>query len=71
MLVRVLAKGQIVIPKKIRKKLGLMPGDMVEIRDIGEKIIIHPVNRNYTEETRGIVKGKLSLEELEELYGIR
>lgn len=71
MLVRVLAKGQIVIHKEIRKKPGLMPGDIVEIKNVGEEIIIHPVNRNYTEETRGIVKGKLSLEELEELYGIR
>ncbi len=70
MLARILNKGQIVIPKKIRKQLGLMPGDIVEVKLIGKKITIQPL-KSQTEEMRGIVKGKLSLKELEELYGNR
>ncbi len=71
MLARILTKGQIVIPKEIRKQLGLMPGDIVEVKLVGEKITIQPLKKSQTEEMRGIVKGKLSLKELEELYGNR
>ena len=71
MLARILNKGQIVIPKEIRKQLGLMPGDIVEVKLIGEKITIQLLRKSQTEEMRGIVKGKLSLKELEELYGNR
>ncbi len=71
MFARILSKGQIVIPKEIRKQLGLMPGDIVEVKAVGKGITIQPLRKSQTEEIRGIVKGRLSLEELEELYGNR
>ncbi|GFP19954.1 hypothetical protein HKBW3S03_01458 [Candidatus Hakubella thermalkaliphila] len=65
---RVLQKGQIVIPKEARKKANLAPGDRVEVRITAEGIVIVPFKKSYTESFRGLVKGKLSLEELEKLY---
>ncbi|GFP21029.1 hypothetical protein HKBW3S06_00255 [Candidatus Hakubella thermalkaliphila] len=65
---RVLQKGQIVIPKEARKKANLAPGDRVEVRITEEGIVIVPFKKSYTESFRGLVKGKLSLEELEKLY---
>lgn len=42
--VKVSTKGQIVIPKDIRKKLGLKPGDKVKIEILeGKKAIMQPV----------------------------
>ena len=65
---KVLAKGQIVIPKEARKKANLVPGDNVEVKVTEDGIIIVPLKKSYTEKFRGIVKGKLSMEELERLY---
>lgn len=65
---RVLQKGQIVIPKEARKKANLAPGDKVEVRVTEEGIVIVPFKKSYTESFKGLVKGKLSLEELEKLY---
>jgi AbrB family looped-hinge helix DNA binding protein len=65
---RVLTKGQVVIPKELREKINISPGDKVEIKVIAEGIVIMPLKKTYTEKYRGIIKGKLSLEELENLY---
>ncbi|OGX21263.1 MAG: hypothetical protein A3K54_03805 [Omnitrophica WOR_2 bacterium RBG_13_44_8] len=65
---RILGKGQIVIPKEVRKKVNLSPGDKVEVRLSEEGIIISPIQQNYTENFKGIIKGKLSLEDLERLH---
>jgi AbrB family looped-hinge helix DNA binding protein len=43
MLVKVLAKGQLVIPEVMRKALGLEPGTQLDVRLVGGKIIIEPV----------------------------
>jgi len=41
--VRISTKGQVVIPKGIREKLGLKPGDRVKIEAIeGRRAIIQP-----------------------------
>jgi AbrB family looped-hinge helix DNA binding protein len=66
---KVLAKGQIVIPKEIRTKMNLSPGDRVEVRATQQGIVILPVKKSYTEHYKGIVKGRLSPAELEELHG--
>jgi len=68
---KVLAKGQIVIPKEIRTKMSLSPGDRVEVTATQEGIVILPVKKSYTEFYKGIVKGRLSLEKLEELHGTK
>ncbi|HCC68783.1 MAG TPA: AbrB family transcriptional regulator [Nitrospiraceae bacterium] len=65
---RVLAKGQIVIPKEAREKAHISPGDKVEIKVTRQGIVILPIKKAHTERFTGIVKGKLSLKDLEELY---
>lgn len=65
---KVLGKGQIVIPKEARKKANLSPGDRVEVRVNEEGITILPIKKSYTDSFKGIIKGKLSLEDLERLH---
>ena len=65
---KVLAKGQIVIPKDIREKANIHTGDKVDVQMTPEGIIVVPIRKTYTEKARGIVKGKLSMKELEDLY---
>lgn len=71
MIAKVLKKGQIVIPKEIRDKIGISPGDRVEVKVVKSDILISPFREKYTEEAKGVIKGRLSLKELEELYGAR
>ncbi|MEX0569596.1 MAG: AbrB/MazE/SpoVT family DNA-binding domain-containing protein [Candidatus Njordarchaeota archaeon] len=39
-MVKVSSKGQIVIPKKIRKKLGIRKNSTLKLRVVGKKIIL-------------------------------
>ncbi len=53
-------KGQIVIPSKIRRKLGMKEGTRIQV-DVDEqthKIILTPITRDYIESLRGKYKGK-------------
>ena len=54
------SKGQVVIPSKIRRKLGIKEGTYLQI-DVDEetkKIILTPVTREYIHSLRGKYKGK-------------
>jgi len=53
-------KGQVVIPSKIRRKLGIKEGTYIQI-DVDEsnkRIILTPVTREYVHSLRGKYKGK-------------
>ena len=65
---KVLAKGQIVIPKEIREKANIHTGDKVNVQITPRGIMVVPIKKTLTDKVRGIVKGKLSMEELENLY---
>lgn len=66
MLVKLTSKGQMVIPKTIRQTLGLASGARLEIRVVGNKIILEPLSRkDPIEELRGIYAGEDLLGELE------
>lgn len=65
---KVLAKGQIVIPKDIREKANLHTGDKVDVQMTPKGIVVVPIKKTYTEKIRGLIKGKLSLQELEDIY---
>ena len=65
---KILGKGQIVIPREIRKKVNLTPGDRVEVKVKRDGILILPLRKSYTETFKGHVRGKLPMEKLEELY---
>ncbi len=65
---KVLVKGQIVIPKEVREKAHISPGDKVEVKLTKKGIVILPVKKTFTEKFAGIVKGRLSLKDMEDLY---
>lgn len=60
--VKVSSKGQIVLPKSIREKFGIRPGDDVEVLDFGEEIVIVPVKKDM--KLRGLVKFEKSVKEI-------
>ncbi len=64
----VTVKGQIVIPFKIRKRLGLKKGTRVSLTARGEEIIVRPLTKDYFERMAGILKtgGRLTRMLLEE-----
>jgi looped-hinge helix DNA binding domain, AbrB family len=69
---KVLNKGLVVIPKDIRDKLQIKEGDKVIWEFSKGKVILRPIKKGaLTEKYKGIISGKLSPEELEELYGER
>jgi len=53
-------KGQIVIPSKVRRKLGMKEGTRVQV-DVDEgahRIILTPITREFIEGMKGRYKGK-------------
>jgi AbrB family looped-hinge helix DNA binding protein len=65
---KILAKGQVVIPKDVREKFQISPGDRVEVKMAKDGIILVPLRKTRTEKFQGVVRGKLSLDDLETLY---
>lgn len=53
-MVKLSSKHQVVIPKKVRKKLGLHAGDQLVVEVEGEKVLLHPRPRNYTNYMLGL-----------------
>ena len=47
MVTKVSTKGQVVLPSQVRRRLGLQPGDPLEVHVDGEKIVLtpHPKHR--------------------------
>ncbi|MDI3474897.1 MAG: hypothetical protein PWQ79_726 [Thermococcaceae archaeon] len=60
--VKVSSKGQIVLPKSIREKFGIRPGDEVEVLDFGDEIVIVPIKKDM--KLRGLVKFEKSVKEI-------
>ena len=58
--VKLSSKGQIVIPKSIREKLGLVPRNPVILEIIGDHAEIKPAP-NIKKLLRGALKGKPSM----------
>lgn len=53
-------KGQIVIPSRVRRKLGMKQGTRVQV-DMDEqarKIVLTPITREYIQSLHGRYKGK-------------
>lgn len=59
--VKTLAKGQIVIPAEIRQRFGIKPGTLVEIREVGDHLEIHPLPADPIAAFRGSLKADRSL----------
>lgn len=58
---KVSAKGWIVIPAALRKHFGLKPGTIVEVQEMGEKIVITPGIKDPVDEFYGKLGGEISL----------
>jgi AbrB family looped-hinge helix DNA binding protein len=58
--VTVTAKGQIVIPSSIRRKLDIKEGTriQIEVKDESNQIILTPITRGYIHSLRGKFAGK-------------
>ncbi len=54
------SKGQIVIPARIRKQLGIKEGTylQIDVDAVTRQIILTPVTREYVHSLRGKYKGK-------------
>jgi len=52
-------KGQIVIPSKVRRKLGIKEGTriQIEVDEEAGRIILTPITREYIRSLRGKYKG--------------
>jgi AbrB family looped-hinge helix DNA binding protein len=51
-------KGQIVIPAQLRRKYGIKNGTKIIIIDVGDSIVLKPINAQYLSKLRGSLKGK-------------
>jgi AbrB family looped-hinge helix DNA binding protein len=55
------AKGQVVIPKKERDKVGIKPGTRVVVEAVDDHIEVRPLPENPVEHFHGIFKRGTSL----------
>lgn len=59
----VTTKGQLVIPARIRRKLGIRPGTKVCFVERGNDILFQPVTKEYIRSMAGILKSPTSVTE--------
>jgi len=59
--VRILSKGQMVIPVEIRKKFHIEPGTKMRIMEYGELICLCPSVKNSFNQSHGILPPQPSL----------
>jgi AbrB family looped-hinge helix DNA binding protein len=54
------SKGQVVIPSKLRRRLGIREGTYIQIDldDLNKRLILTPVTREYIHSLRGKYKGR-------------
>ena len=59
----VTTKGQLVIPARIRRKLGIKPGTKVCFVERGGEILFQPVTKEYIRSVCGMLKSASSVTE--------
>lgn len=64
----VTVKGQIVIPARIRRKMGIKRGTKICFIDKGDEVVLKPLTREYFKKMAGFMKteGRLTKALLEE-----
>jgi len=62
----VTVKGQVVIPAKLRHRLGIKKGTRLHVEEREGEIILRPLNREYFQKMSGILKGGGLVKALEE-----
>jgi AbrB family looped-hinge helix DNA binding protein len=58
--VYVTTRGRIVIPARLRRKLGIKPGTKVCFIEHGTEILFQPITKQYIRSICGILKDKTS-----------
>lgn len=68
---RVTERGQITIPKKVRERLGIRPGEILEVREENGRVVaVKTLREDPVESITGILKdGRRTDEILRELRG--
>jgi AbrB family looped-hinge helix DNA binding protein len=59
-------KGQVVIPSKIRHRLGIKKGSKFHVEERNGEIILRPLTKEYFQKMSGILKGGGLVKGLEE-----
>jgi len=54
-------KGQILVPKHLRRKLGLKPGGKIHLDEEQGRLVLTPVPPDPIEAATGFLKGRFSL----------
>jgi AbrB family looped-hinge helix DNA binding protein len=63
---RVTSKGQVTIPKEVREKLGIQPGDEVGFREEGQSVVLEKSVSTASEKSEGMLRKFLeSVERME------
>lgn len=68
---RISERGQVVIPKPIRERLGLKRGQVLEVEEAEGAIVLRPQARSLTsgprrwQDWRGVLAGSGALQDLE------
>ena len=57
----VTTKGQLVIPARIRRKLGIKPGTKICFVEHGGEILFQPVTKEYIRSVCGMLKSPTSV----------
>ncbi len=60
----VTTKGQLVIPAKLRRKLGIRKGTKISLLLENNRLVLQPLNREFIRSLRGSLKGDPSLLDL-------
>lgn len=56
----VTTKGQLVIPARLRRRLGIKKGTLITFTEDDGRIIVQPVTREFIRGLRGSLKGETS-----------
>jgi len=62
----VTVKGQVVIPAKLRHRLGIKKGTKLYVEERKGEIILRPLNKEYFQKMSGILKGSGLVKALKE-----
>jgi AbrB family looped-hinge helix DNA binding protein len=65
-LTRVTSEGQITVPKAVRERLGIQPGDALDFHFQGERLAVRAVRRRQLAVFRGIFPVSRAVDHAEE-----
>lgn len=64
MIVKTTEKGQLVIPARLRRELGIKPGQKLMIDREGDKLVLRPLSGSLAQSLRGVCRDEGLIEDL-------